>query len=95
MLSQYNSFLNKADEILSGKRIDIVYDESLNSAISEILNRIVEISSMQKEVAEALGISVSCYGGYEQGYREPDLKTLIKLCRFFDVSSDYLLGIEE
>lgn len=50
---------------------------------------------MQKEVAEALGISVSCYGGYEQGYRELDLKTLIKLCRFFDVSSDYLLGIEE
>ena len=50
---------------------------------------------MQKEVAEALGISVSCYGGYEQGYREPDLKTLIKLFRFFDVSSDYLLGIEE
>ena len=52
MLSQYNSFLNIADEILSGKRIDIVYDESLNSAISERLNRIVEISSMQKEVAE-------------------------------------------
>ena len=50
---------------------------------------------MKKEVAEALGISVSCYGGYEQGYRKPDLKTLIKLCRFFDVSSDYLLGIEE
>ncbi len=52
MLSQYNSFLNKADEILSGKRINIVYDESLNSAIFERLNRIVEISSMQKEVAE-------------------------------------------
>lgn len=52
MLSQYNSFLNKADEILSGKRINIVYDESLNSAILERLNRIVEISSMQKEVAE-------------------------------------------
>ena len=52
MLSQYNSFLNKADEILSGKRIDIMYDESLDSAISERLNRIVEISRMQKEVAE-------------------------------------------
>ena len=52
MLSQYNSFLNKADEILSGKRIDIVYDESLNSANSERLNRIVEISNKKKEVAE-------------------------------------------
>ena len=52
MLSQYNSFLNKADEILGGKQIDMRYDESLDSAISERLNRIVEISNMQKEVAE-------------------------------------------
>ena len=46
MLSQYNSFLNKADEILGGKQIDMRYDESLDSAISERLNRIVEISNM-------------------------------------------------
>lgn len=52
MLSQYNNFLNKADEILGGKQIDMIYDESLDSAISERLNRIVEISNMQKEVAE-------------------------------------------
>ena len=37
MLSQYNSFLNKADEILGGKQIDMRYDESLDSAISERL----------------------------------------------------------
>ena len=36
----------------SGKQIDMRYDESLDSAISERLNRIVEISNMQKEVAE-------------------------------------------
>lgn len=48
----------------------------------------------QSEVAEKLGISVSCYGGYEQGYREPDLKTLIKISKFFEVSTDYLLGLE-
>lgn len=53
MLSQYNNFLNKADEILGGKQLDMIYDESLDSAIFERLNRIVdEISNMQKEVAE-------------------------------------------
>lgn len=52
LLFQYNSFLNKADEILNGKQIDLIYDESLDSAISERLNRIVEISRMQKEAAE-------------------------------------------
>lgn len=52
MLFQYNKFLDKADKILSGKQIDMIYDETLDSAISERLNRIMEISNMQKEIAE-------------------------------------------
>lgn len=48
----------------------------------------------QKAVAEQLEISTTCYSGYEQGYREPDLKTLIKICKLFDVSADYLLGLK-
>lgn len=52
LLAQYQNFLNKTDEILSGKPIDISYDESLDSAISERLSRIMEISCMQKETAE-------------------------------------------
>lgn len=49
----------------------------------------------QKEVAGQLGVSATCYAGYEQGYREPDFKILKKICLFFDVSSDYLLGLED
>lgn len=49
----------------------------------------------QAEVAQALEISVTCYAGYEQGYREPDFLTLKKICLFFDVSSDYLLGLTD
>lgn len=48
----------------------------------------------QKQVAEKLEISVTCYAGYEQGYRQPDLKMLTKICILFDVSADYLLGLE-
>ncbi len=55
----------------------------------------IEKGLTQKEVAAALEISVSCYGGYEQGYREPDLKTLINICKMFEISSDYLLGLED
>lgn len=55
----------------------------------------VERGLKQKDVAEALEISVSCYGGYEQGYREPDLKTLIKICKLFETSSDFLLGLSD
>lgn len=52
LLTQYQDFLDKTDEILSGKKIGLSYDESLDSAISERLNRIMEISYMQKEIAE-------------------------------------------
>ena len=47
----------------------------------------------QKEVANKLEISVSCYAGYEQGYRQPDLALLRKICLLFSISSDYLLGL--
>lgn len=49
----------------------------------------------QKELAALLEISSTCYAGYEQGYREPDLKTLKKISLYFEVSTDYLLGLED
>lgn len=47
----------------------------------------------QTDVAEKLGISQSVYGNYEQGKRSPDFDTLVKICVFFRVSADYLLGV--
>ena len=55
----------------------------------------IEKGLTQKEVAELLGLSKTCYAGYEQGYREPDFKTLIRICKLFEVSADYLLGLSE
>lgn len=49
----------------------------------------------QIEVAEALKISKTCYAGYEQGYREPDLKMLKELAIFYDTTTDFLLGLED
>lgn len=46
----------------------------------------------QKDIAEALGISVQAYSNYENGNREPDLETLNNLANYFKVSVDYLLG---
>ena len=49
----------------------------------------------QKEVANAIGITLSAYSNYEQGIREPSLQILVSICKYFDVSSDYLLGLDE
>ena len=53
------------------------------------------IQKTQKQIADILEISTTCYAGYEQGYREPDFETLKKICILFDVSADYFLGLED
>lgn len=49
----------------------------------------------QKEVAAHLGLTTKAYCFYELGQREPSIESIKKLCAFFDVSSDYLLGITD
>ncbi|PEU28625.1 helix-turn-helix domain-containing protein [Bacillus wiedmannii] len=49
----------------------------------------------QEDMAKQLGIARTTYAMYEQGNREPDYSTLIKLATFFEVSIDYLLGTTE
>ena len=67
----------------------------INKVFSNRLKEVrIENGLNQKQVAEKLGISATCYAGYEQGYRQPDLKMLTKICIFFSVSADYLLGLE-
>lgn len=46
----------------------------------------------QKEVAQALNISVQSYCNYETGQRKPHPDMLKTLAQFYNVSVDYLLG---
>lgn len=48
-----------------------------------------------KELGKILGLSESTISLYEAGKREPDIKTLIKMADYFDVSVDILLGRDE
>lgn len=48
---------------------------------------------LQKNVAGILGISQQQYSRYESGEREMPLHHLVKLCKYYGVSSDYLLGL--
>ncbi len=47
----------------------------------------------QLQVAEYLGTSQTMYARYERGANELPLRHLIKLCEFYNVSADYILGI--
>lgn len=48
-----------------------------------------------KEVSKALNLTLSAYSNYEQGIREPSIEIIKRICKFYDVTSDYLLGISD
>lgn len=52
----------------------------------------LEKGTKQKDVAEYIGLTTKAYCFYELGKREPSIQTLSKLCDYFDVSADYLIG---
>lgn len=56
-------------------------------------NLLEERNLTQKQLATELHIAPSTLNGYLRRDREPDYATLIKLARYFEVSTDYLLGV--
>jgi transcriptional regulator with XRE-family HTH domain len=46
----------------------------------------------QEEIARILGTSQTMYARYERGANELPIRHLIALCKFYNVSADYLLG---
>ena len=73
-----------------------VYNLYYNFFMNERLKQIrIERGIPIREVATALDMTVSAYAHYEQGRREPSIEILIRICKFFDVSADYLLGLTE
>lgn len=50
---------------------------------------------MQKEIAQSVQIPLRTYQRYENGEREPNASAIIALANYFEVSTDYLLGITD
>lgn len=48
----------------------------------------------QTDLAEAAGVSKQCISDYKSGKSMPSLETLYLMCKYLDVSADYLLGLE-
>ena len=45
----------------------------------------------QQEIATVLGISQTMYARYERGANELPIRHLIVLCKYYNVTSDYFL----
>jgi transcriptional regulator with XRE-family HTH domain len=65
---------------------------SFGSRLREL--RIVKQIS-QKKLADEINISGNTISQYETDKRFPDESTLIRLCKYYEISSDYLLGLTD
>ncbi len=54
-----------------------------------------ERNMTQPDLAAELGVTVRTVAYYENDERQPKKTTIIKLCKIFDVSTDYLLSDNE
>lgn len=55
----------------------------------------IEKGLSQKQLSLELGVLERTVSYWESGKRECDFDTLILIAKFFGVSTDYLLGIED
>ena len=47
----------------------------------------------QYDLAQKLNVTVSAVRSWEQDKSSPSYETLVSICKLYDVSSDYLLGL--
>ncbi|MDE6060266.1 MAG: helix-turn-helix domain-containing protein [Clostridia bacterium] len=55
----------------------------------------LEKSLSQATLAKELGVSQRSISSWETGFRQPDFATLEKIAKYFNITTDYLLGITD
>lgn len=52
-----------------------------------------DLDIKQKDIAKFLHIKQNTYSQYENGQRQLPIDVLIKLAKYYNVSTDYILGL--
>ena len=55
----------------------------------------IENNKLQKDVAKYLNISRQYYSEYERGLRKLPTEVIIKLSKYYNVTTDYILGLNK
>lgn len=48
----------------------------------------------QSDCAAEFHVTPVAYGAWERGEREPSIDKIVQICRYFNTSADWLLGVE-
>lgn len=54
-----------------------------------------EKQKTQKELAETLKTTDDSIFSWEKGRSQPSIEMIRRMCKYFEVSADYLLGLED
>lgn len=81
------------NEIKRGRKKKEI-DGNFAKLLSELLQKVkTENGIIQDDVAKAIGVSRQALGKWANGETVPDILDLKKIAKYFNVSADYLLGL--
>ena len=55
----------------------------------------IKDNKTQKQFAELLETSQQAYLKYEKGINEKPIRRIIKICKHYNISADYILGLTD
>lgn len=73
----------------------ITVSEMRKSVNKRLRSLLAESGKTQKEIAKGIGINNKLLNSYLKGDITPNTFTVCKICEYFDVSADWLLGLSE
>lgn len=66
----------------------------MSNSFGTILRNLRKAKHMtQKELAEIVNVNVVTICHWEKNVQEPCIEDIVKLCKYFEVSTDYMLGM--
>ena len=82
-----------------------VYDTSFSLSMAQQKRRAITAERLtiirkrhkltQKELCDQIGVVLTTYSGYEKGKQDIPTEVIAMICKLFDISSDYIIGISE
>ena len=67
----------------------------MNLFVSRLQELIAESGKMQKEICKDLGVTKQKLSKWKLGYYEPSIDEIILIANYFNVTTDFLLGLED
>ena len=74
---------------------DFTYNIIMNKFCERLKELRKDLNLSQLQLANMIGTNNSSVCDWEHGRSQPDIETIIKLCKLFQTTADYLLGIED